>query len=251
MPHSSIRIVPLTGLPEIVPGDDLAQLIVEATREKNIPVGEGDVFVLAQKVVSKAEGRIVQLKSVEPSVRACKWAADYHKDPRVIELVLHEASRIVRMERGVIIAETRHGFICANAGVDVSNSPEETAILLPEDPDRSALNLQLRLKTELGMHVAIIISDTFGRPWREGLVDVALGVAGISPLIDYRGKVDASGKKLEATVIAVADEIASAAELVMGKSDGVPVVIVQGVAVTERDGNGRALIRAAERDLFR
>lgn len=251
MPHPVIRIVPLTGLPEVVPGDDLAQLIIEATREHELPIGEGDVFVVAQKIVSKAEGRIVRLNSINPSERALRWAADYHKDPRLIELVLREAARIVRMERGVIIAETCHGFVCANAGVDVSNSPQETAVLLPADPDRSARDLQLRLKTEFGMHVAIIISDTFGRPWREGLVNVALGVAGIAPLIDCRGKVDASGKKLEATVIAVADEIASAAELVMGKSDGVPVVIVQGVVAREADGNARHLIRPAERDLFR
>ena len=251
MSHPLIRIVPLTGLPEVVPGHDLAQHIIEATRRHELPIGEGDIFVVAQKVVSKAEGRIVPLDSITPSERALRWAADYHKDPRVTELVLREATRIVRMERGVIIAETRHGFICANAGVDVSNSPQETAILLPADPDRSALDLQRRLKTEFGTHVAIIISDTFGRPWREGLVNVALGVAGIAPLIDYRGTVDASGKKLEATVIAVADEIASAAELVMGKSHGVPVVIVQGVVARKADGNARDLIRPAGKDLFR
>jgi coenzyme F420-0:L-glutamate ligase/coenzyme F420-1:gamma-L-glutamate ligase len=249
--HSSIQIFPLAGLPEIAPGDDLSRRITEAVKARSVPIAEGDVFVVAQKVVSKAEGRIVRLDSIQPSKRAEQWAAEYQKDARVIELVLTEASRIVRMERGVIVAETRHGFVCANAGVDVSNAPEGTAILLPDDADRSARTLQGRLTKDFGVHIAVIIADTFGRPWREGLVNVALGVAGIAPLVDYRGTRDASGKTLQATVIARADEVAAAAELVMGKSDRVPVAIVRGVASDERSGSGRDLIRPAATDIFR
>jgi coenzyme F420-0:L-glutamate ligase/coenzyme F420-1:gamma-L-glutamate ligase len=248
---SSIQIIPLTGLPEIVPGDDLSLLIAEAVKRQDLQIGEGDLFVIAQKIVSKAEGRIVRLDAIQPSQRAERWAADYQKDARVIELVLTEASRIVRMERGVIVAETRHGFVCANAGVDVSNAPEGTAILLPDDADRSARALQARLKENFGVHVAVIISDSFGRPWREGLVNVALGVAGVAPLVDYRGKRDASGKTLQATVIARADELAAASELVMGKIERVPVAILRGVASAEESGSGRDLIRPAATDLFR
>jgi coenzyme F420-0:L-glutamate ligase/coenzyme F420-1:gamma-L-glutamate ligase len=213
-------------------------------------VAAGDVFVVAQKIVSKAEGRIVPLGSISPSARAAKWAADWSKDSRVIELVLREAKRIVRMERGLIVAETSHGFVCANAGIDLSNADEGAAILLPEDPDASARALQIRLGESLGVDIGIIISDTFGRPWREGLVNVALGVAGIAPLIDYRGARDANGKLLQATIIALADELASAAELVMGKADRVPVAIIRGVA-NAGNGSGRDLIRPEEKDLFR
>jgi coenzyme F420-0:L-glutamate ligase / coenzyme F420-1:gamma-L-glutamate ligase len=251
VPHSSIQIIPLAGLPEIVPGADLSRLIAEAVKKQDLRVTEGDLFVVAQKIVSKAEGKTVRLDSIQPSERAERWAAEYQKDPRVIELVLSEASRIVRMERGVIVAETRHGFVCANAGVDVSNAPEGTAILLPDDADRSARALQARLEEYFGVYVAVIISDSFGRPWREGLVNVALGMAGIAPLVDYRGTRDASGKTLQATVIARADELAAAAELVMGKTDRVPVAIVRGVASGKETGSGRDLIRPAATDLFR
>jgi coenzyme F420-0:L-glutamate ligase / coenzyme F420-1:gamma-L-glutamate ligase len=249
--HPSIQIIPLAGLPEIAPGDDLSRLIAEAVKKQDLCIGEGDLFVVAHKIVSKAEGRIVRLASIQPSQRAEEWAAEYQKDARVIELVLSEASRIVRMERGVIVAETRHGFVCANAGVDVSNAPEGTAILLPDDADRSARALQTRLEQNFGVHVAVIISDSFGRPWREGLVNVALGVAGIAPLADYRGERDAGGRTLQATVIARADELAAAAELVMGKTDRVPVAIVRGVASGEESGSGRDLIRPAATDIFR
>ena len=248
---SAIRILPLRGLPEILFGDNLAGFIARASRRQRLRVSAGNVFVVAQKIVSKAEGRIVRLDSIEPSVHATMWAAQYGKDARVIELVLKEAARIVKMERGVIVAETRHGFVCANAGVDTSNTPKGTAALLPEDPDRSARNLQAELSKLFGMPVGVIISDTFGRPWREGLVNVALGVAGIAPLIDYRGRRDAGGKVMQATIIALADELASAAELVMRKFDRVPVAIIQGAAGVKRSGKGRDLIRPAERDLFR
>jgi coenzyme F420-0:L-glutamate ligase / coenzyme F420-1:gamma-L-glutamate ligase len=249
--RSGIRILPLRGLPEILFGDDLAGFIAHASRGQRLRVSAGDVFVVAQKIVSKAEGRIVRLDSIEPSERATMWAAQYGKDARAIELVLREAARIVKMERGVIVAETRHGFVCANAGVDTSNTPKGTATLLPEDPDRSARQLQAGLSKLFSVPVGVIISDTFGRPWREGLVNVALGVAGIAPLIDYRGRRDAGGKVMQATIIALADELASAAELVMGKSDGVPVAVIQGIAGVKRSGKGRDLIRPAEKDLFR
>ncbi len=248
--RSSVQIFPLPGLPEIRPGDDLTCLVLGALRMQQIPIVGDDIFVIAQKIVSKAEGRIVSLDSIVPSARAAKWASDWSKDPRVIELVLRESKRIIRMEQGVIVAETSHGFVCANAGIDLSNADEGTAILLPENPDASARVLQTRLSEALGADIGIIISDTFGRPWREGLVNVALGVAGVSPLTDYRGERDANGKLLQATIIALADELASAAELVMGKADRVPVAIIRGVASAGK-GSGRDLIRPEEKDLFR
>ena len=250
MTRSPVQIFPLPGLPEIRPGDDLARLIVGAVRMQKFRVAAGDVFVIAQKIVSKAENRIVALDSIVPSARAANWGAEWGKDPRVIELVLRESKRIIRMERGVIVAETRHGFVCANAGVDLSNADEGTAILLPDDPDASARALHARIGESLGADIGIIISDTFGRPWREGLVNVALGVAGVGSLIDYRGERDANGKLLQATIIALADELASAAELVMGKADRVPVAIIRGVA-NAGNGSGRDLIRPEEKDLFR
>ncbi|HVB85542.1 MAG TPA: coenzyme F420-0:L-glutamate ligase [Candidatus Dormibacteraeota bacterium] len=247
---SSIQVVPLAGLPEIMPGDDLAHLLVEAVQRQRIALQSGDVFVVAQKIVSKAEGRIVRLDSIQPSERAERWAAEHQKDARVIELVLREASSIVRMERGVIIAKTRHGFVCANSGVDVSNVSNGTASLLPENADRSAAKLQRELTREFGVRLAVIICDTFGRPWREGLVNVALGIAGMKPLVDYRGQHDAHGKELHATVIALADELAAASGLVMGKLDRIPVAIIQGAAIPEGAGSGTELIRPAEKDLF-
>ena len=232
-----IQIFPLPGLPEIEPGADLAALIAGALGAQEFRVGAGDVFVIAQKIVSKAEGRIVRLETIAPSDRADAWARAWGKDPRAVELVLRESHRIVRMERGIIVAETRHGFVCANAGVDLSNAEEGTAILLPHDPDASARSLQTALSATLGADIAVIVSDTFGRPWREGLVNVALGVAGMPALIDYRGQRDAQGKLLQATIIALADELASAAELVMGKADGMPVAIIRGVQMTSREGS--------------
>ena len=247
----SIQIIPLIGLPEIAAGDDLPKLITKAVRTANLRIEAGDLFVVAQKIVSKSEGQIVSLNSVEPSERAVLWATEYKKDSRVIELVLREAKRLVRMGNGVIVTETKHGFVCANAGVDTSNAPNGVAVLLPEDSDRSARRLRTRLVREFGVSVAVIISDTFGRPWREGLVNVALGVSGVAPLVDYRGKHDANGKALQATIIAVADELASAAELVMGKSNRIPVAIVRGVGGARSSGSGRDLIRAVKKDLFR
>jgi coenzyme F420-0:L-glutamate ligase/coenzyme F420-1:gamma-L-glutamate ligase len=247
----AIEIFPLPGLPEIRPGDDLARLIADAVAAQEFRIAPRDIFAVAQKIVSKAEGRIVSLNSIQPSERAVRWAREWNKDARAIELVLRESKRIVRMERGIIIAETRHGFVCANAGIDLSNTENGTAILLPEDPDTSARRLRASLCETLGVEIGIVISDTFGRAWREGLVNVALGIAGVAPLIDYRGQRDANGKILQATLIAVGDELASAAELVMGKSDRIPVAIIRGFRASADYGSGRDLIRASERDLFR
>ena len=246
-----VEIFPLPGLPEIKPGDDIAAAIAQAVRANDMRVAEDDIFVAAQKIVSKAEGRIVRLDHIEPSERARLWAEEWNKDARVVELVLRESKRIVRMERGVIIAETRHGFVCANAGIDISNAEAETAILLPADPDASARALHAALSKAFACHVGVIVSDTFGRAWREGLVNVALGVAGLNPLIDYRGQTDANGKPLQATVIAIADELAAAAELVMGKSDRIPVAIIKGAKIVSRSGSGADLIRTSGKDLFR
>ncbi len=249
--NTKIEIIGLPGIPEIAEGEDVAALITAALRDAAIDVAEGDLFVVAQKIVSKAEGRIVQLESVDPSPRAREWAAAYDKDARVVEVVLRESKRIVRMEGGVLISATEHGFVCANAGVDTSNVAKGTVTLLPRDPDASAQKIRAALETAFGVQVAVIVSDTFGRPWREGLVNVALGVSGIAPLIDYRGQKDSHGNALKVTVIAIADELASAAELVMTKSAGIPVAIIRGVKYKTEESSSRELIRVPELDLFR
>lgn len=251
MREHELRIVGLRGLPELRPGDDLAGLLAAAARRQGLRPGSNDVLVVAQKAVSKAEGQVRALASVVPSARARAWARRFGKDARVVELVLAEAKRIVRMQRGVIIAETRHGFICANAGVDVSNAPLGSAILLPRDPDLSARLLRRRFGSRPEARPAVLISDSFGRPWREGLVNVALGVAGIPALRDYRGRPDRSGRRMEATQMAAADALAAAAELVMGKALGIPAALIRGVTVPGRASNGRALLRPRARDLFR
>lgn len=246
-----IELIGIPGIPEVAAGDDIAALIANALRDASIEVVEQDVFVIAQKIVSKAEGRIVHLESVIPSLRALEWAAAFDKDPRVVEVVLHESKRIVRMERGVLISETEHGFVCANAGVDTSNVAAGTVTLLPKDADASARKIHAALGQAFGVRLAVIVSDTFGRPWREGLVNVALGVSGIAPLIDYRGGKDSHGNALKVTVIAIADELASAAELVMKKSAGVPVVVIRGFDYESREATSLELIRPASQDLFR
>ena len=251
MVTARIELIGVPGIPEVADGDDVAALIAEAVRGAGNEVFAGDVFVVAQKIVSKAEGRVVSLDSVEPSPRAKEWAAAFDKDARVVEVVLRESRRIVRMERGVLISETEHGFVCANAGVDTSNVGEGTVALLPNDPDASARRIRSSLEEAFGVRLAVIVSDTFGRPWREGLVNVALGVSGIAPLIDYRGQRDSHGNALKVTVIAIADELASAAELVMKKSLGIPAAIVRGFDYEASDASGRELIRVAELDLFR
>jgi coenzyme F420-0:L-glutamate ligase/coenzyme F420-1:gamma-L-glutamate ligase len=238
-----IRIVGLKRLPEVRPGDDLAALI----RAKTGRLEPDVIVVIAQKIVSKAEGAIVDLRSVEPSELARNWAAQFGRDPRLIELVLRESRRIVKMDRDVLIAETRHGFVAANAGIDQSNVPgEHFATTLPVDPDASAR----RIREGLGCG-AVIVSDTFGRPWREGLVNVAIGVSGIDPLTDLRGERDREGRQLTGSILAVADELAAAAGLAMPKSGGVPVVLITGFEWKPGESSARALLRAPERDLFR
>jgi len=240
----SVSITPVEGLPEIREGADLAALIAERAALK-----DGDVLVVAQKVVSKAEGRVVELAGVEPSERARELAAD--QDPRQLEVILGESARIVRTRPPLVIAETSHGFVCASAGVDASNAPApETVVLLPEDPDASAARLRERLRDLAGADVGVIVSDSFGRAWRQGTTDVAIGLAGVRPLLDLKGVRDAAGYELHATVIAVADELAGAAELAMGKTDGVPAVVIRGVDA-RGEGSARELVMPPERDLFR
>jgi coenzyme F420-0:L-glutamate ligase/coenzyme F420-1:gamma-L-glutamate ligase len=251
MSDTGVHILGLPGLPEMKAGDALGPLLLEALRRIPVRVRRGDVLVLAHKIVSKAEGRTVPLATVTPSPLANSWAREWGRDPRVVELALSESRRIVRMDRGVLLAETRHGFVCANAGVDLSNSPEGMATLLPEDPDRSAAAIRTCLIEALGVDLAVIIADTFGRPWRDGQVNVAIGVAGGMPLSDYRGRKDGFGRTLQATCIARADEIAAAAELVMGKRRRVPAALVQGARLEAGPGAGSNLVRLPERDLFR
>ncbi len=237
-------MIPVKGLPEVREGDDLAELIAAAA-----DLEDGDVVVVAHKVVSKAEGRVVRLAEVEPSAQARDLAAD--EDPRRLEVILRESARIVRTRPPLVIAETRHGFVCASAGVDASNAPEaDTVVLLPEDPDASAARLRDRLRELTGADVAVIVSDSFGRAWRQGTTDVAIGCAGLRPLLDFHGERDAAGYELHATVIAVADELAGAAELVKGKLDGVPVAVVRGFD-RRGEGTAREVVMPPERDLFR
>ncbi len=241
----SLTILPLEGLPEVEAGADLARLVTQCHK-----VEEGDVLVLAQKVVSKAEGRVVRLGDVEPSERARELAGP-DADPRQVEVILREAVRIVRTRRALVIAETRHGFVCASAGVDASNAPErDTLVLLPVDPDAAARDIRDRLRELTGRAVAVIVSDSFGRPWRQGTTDVAIGVAGLVPLLDLRGTTDPRGYELRSTQIAVADELAGAAELVMGKASGVPGAVIRGYGATG-DGSARELVMPEDRDLFR
>ena len=249
-PVADLRLFGLRGIPEVEAGADLAGLILAALGELRLQ--PGDVLVLAQKMVSKAEGRLVPLREVEPSAFAETFANAAGKDPRHVEIILREARRIVRMDRGLIICETRHGFICANAGVDLSNVPgDHVACLLPIDPDSSAAALRQALRERTGVEVGIIISDTFGRPWRDGVVNVAIGVAGLDPLQTFVGQTDSYGYELRTTIIAPADELASAAELVMGKLDQVPAVLVRGFRHEPAEGSARSLVRAAALDLFR
>ena len=251
MTRPQIDIIGLRGIPEITTGDDIPSLIAGAARAAPLKIRDRDIFVVAQKVVSKAEGRVVELDSIYPSEQASQWAKAHDKDARLVEVVLRETRRIVRQERGVMICETHHGFICANAGVDNSNVAPGFVVLLPQDPDASARRLQAALEKEFGGPLAVIISDTFGRPWREGLTNVALGVAGIAPLLDYRGQLDSFGQLLHVTMIAIADEIAAAAELVMGKSYGIPVAIVRGFPYEARHASALELLRPPDKDLFR
>jgi coenzyme F420-0:L-glutamate ligase/coenzyme F420-1:gamma-L-glutamate ligase len=252
MSSRRIEVIGLSGIPEVRPGDDLAAFAIDACEREGIQPLDGDVFVFTQKVVSKSEGRIVSLSRVEPSPLARTFAQEAKRDPRVVELALREARRVVRMDRGVLITETRHGFVCANSGVDSSNlDGESEACLLPSDPDQSADRLRSAILAFTGKSVAVLVTDTFGRPWREGQVNVAIGIAGMEAIEDHRGLADPRGRKLEVSEIAVADELAAAAELVMGKLHRIPVALVRGYAF-QAGGSGVArLLRAPERDLFR
>lgn len=245
---TGIRVFPLEGIPEVEEGDDLVALLAEAA-DRAGGLEDADVLVVAQKIVSKAEGRVVSLDGIEPSERAYELAAD--RDPRHVEAILRESTRVIRSRPPLVIAETRHGFVCASAGVDASNAKGEgTLVLLPVDPDASAARLREGLHARTGCEVGVIVSDSFGRAFRQGTTDVALGVAGLTPLLDLRGVRDSTGYELEGTQIAVADELAGAAELVMGKVNGVPAAIIRGVDY-RGDGTGRDLVIPPERDLFR
>jgi coenzyme F420-0:L-glutamate ligase/coenzyme F420-1:gamma-L-glutamate ligase len=251
-----VEVIALAGIPEIRPGDDLAALVGDAVDRTGdvLPLREGDVLVVTQKAVSKAEGAIVDLTTVEPRPEAVAFAQEFDRDARQVEVVLREARRIVRMEHGVLIAETRHGFVCANAGVDASNvGPESGSVvtLLPIDPDASAARLRATLGARFGVDLPVVISDSFGRPWRWGIVDVAIGLSGIAPLDDLRGTPDADGRTMRTTVRAVADELASAAELALGKTAGRPAAIVRGAEPRRAESSVSELVMPAENDLFR
>lgn len=249
----SVQILGLPGIPEVHAGDDLAAMIAQASRDTSTPIEDGDVLVVTQKIVSKAEGRIVDLDTVTPSPFARDYAEAFEKDARQVEVVLSETKRIVRMAHGVMICETRHGFVCANAGVDASNVEKTgTVCLLPVEPDASARRIREGVRAALGVDAPVIISDTFGRPWREGHVNFAIGVAGISPVVDYAGQFDPAGYEIKVTQMCVVDELAAAAELVHGKLSRMPVALVRGVEYQrDDDASIAALIRIAEKDLFR
>lgn len=246
-----IKIVGLEGIPEIKVGDDLGEIIVRAAERQGLGIEDGDVVVVTQKIVSKAEGRILNLDGVEPSSFALEVARSSGKDPRHVEAILRETRRIVKMRGHVLVMETRHGFVCANAGVDLSNIGGGRASLLPEDPDESARRIRRRIMELTNREVAVIVTDTWGRPWRLGQVDFAIGVAGMKPLRDYRGERDSFGYELKATNIAVADELAAAAELAKGKLSGIPAVIIRGYEYPKGEGRATDMNRPIEEDLFR
>ncbi len=242
----TLQIIPVNIQKEIKPDDDLVDLVLESSE-----INDGDILVFSQKIISKNEGRVLNLSSVNPSLLANGIASSYGKDPRLVELILSESKRIVRMESGIIIVETNHGFVCANAGIDESNVQEGYATLLPDDPDQSANLLKDRIKQKTGKNTAVIISDTFGRPFRLGQTDVAIGIAGIEPILDYSGRSDTFGRTMQVTAIAVADEICSASELVMGKVQKCPVAIVRNYNFSSSTTKIQKMLRSDHDDLFR
>ena len=242
----SLQVIPIKIQKEVESGDDLVDLILEL-----FEINDGDVLVFSQKIISKNEGRILSLSSVNPSLLADGIASSYGKDPRLVELILSESKRIVRMENGVIIVETKHGFVCANAGIDESNVKDGYATLLPDDPDKSANLLKDRIKQKTGKNVAIIISDTFGRPFRLGQTDVAIGIAGLEPILDYNGKPDTFGKIMQVTAIAIADEICSTSELVMGKVQKCPIAVIRNYNFSSSTTKIQEMLRSDHDDLFR
>lgn len=247
-----VEILGLPGIPEVRDGDDVAQLILAASNAAGVALESGDVVVVKQKIVSKAEGRVIPLARITPSPLAEEIGQRYEKDPRHVEAVLRESSRIVKMDQGLIIAETRHGLICANAGVDASNvGLEEAVVLLPENPDTSAAQILSKLEAATGSRLAVIISDSIGRPWRRGIIDLAIGISGLVPLRDYVGQYDDDGRELRVTVVAEADELAAAAELVTGKLQRCPVAVIKGSGVPLGEGRATDLVMDPEKDLFR
>src|SRR5467141_3192572 len=247
-----LRLIPIPFADEIAPGDALAEKLLHSLRAQRVSLRQGDILVIKHKIVSKAEGRMVDLATIRPSEDSLSWAQRYGLDARVVELALREGRSVIRRKNGVLITETSHGFVCANSGVDVSNvDGGRHALLLPVDPDRSAAKLRRELKKQLDIEIAVIISDSFGRPWREGLTEVAIGAAGIRPLVDYRGRRDPHGYSLHATIDAVADELACAAGLVCGKLAGTPACIIRGYSYRRENRRTQELIRSAKNDLFR
>jgi coenzyme F420-0:L-glutamate ligase/coenzyme F420-1:gamma-L-glutamate ligase len=254
MPSATVdlRVIPVIVKDEIRPGDSLSDKLVKSLRHQKLRLRFGDILVVKHKIVSKAEGRIVDLSTIEPSKESTTWAKQYNLDARVIELALRESRSVIRRKNGVLITETHHGFLCANSGVDVSNvSGGEQALLLPEDADRSAAKLRREIKKLTGIAVPVIITDSFGRPWREGLTEFAIGIAGMKPLRDDRGRRDSHGYKLKASVEAVADELACVAGLVCGKLNRAPACIIRGFRYKAGEGSVRELLRPAATDLFR
>jgi coenzyme F420-0:L-glutamate ligase/coenzyme F420-1:gamma-L-glutamate ligase len=248
----TISLTAIEHIPMVKAGDDLAALICHGLDATGFRLEHGDILVVCQKVVSKAEGRVVALKDFEPSEFAKNLAMRWEKDPRAVEVVLRQTNRIVRNDHGVIIVETGPGWVCANAGVDESNSLEDdTAILLPEDPDASARILRDAIREKFGVTVAVLITDTFGRPWRDGLTEICLGIAGMNPILDLRGTTDLGGRELHHTVVAIADEIASTAGLLTEKAGATPAVVMRGYKYEPYEGSAKVLIRPAEADLFR
>jgi coenzyme F420-0:L-glutamate ligase/coenzyme F420-1:gamma-L-glutamate ligase len=245
------EVIGVEGIGEIHPGDDIATIVIDAAARQRTPLTTGDVVVLSQKIVSKSEGRLLRLPEITPSPMATTFAAGLGRDPRLIEVILRESRRVVRMDRGVLVTETRHGWVCANAGVDQSNVDADMVALLPEDPDRSARAFRDAVRTQSRAEVFVIVADTFGRPWREGLVNIAIGVAGFAPLKSYLGDHDPAGRPLQATILAIADELAAAAEPVMGKLDRIPAAIVRGLPVAPSEEGSKALLRDPARDIFR
>ncbi len=251
-PPDELRLIPVPVGDEIQPGDALADKLLEGMRQRRLCLQPGDILIVKHKIVSKAEGRIIDLATIEPSDESISWARQYALDPRVIELALRESRAVIRRKNGVLITETHHGFLCANSGVDVSNvNGGGHALLLPEDSDRSAANLRRALKRQTGLAIPVVITDSFGRPWREGLMEFAIGIAGMKPLRDDRGRRDSHGYKLKASVEAVADELACAAGLVCGKLNRAPACIVRGFRYDAGPGCVRELLRPASTDLFR
>lgn len=245
------EVIGIEGIGEVRPGDDIAAIVLEAAARQGTPLLGGDVLVLSQKIVSKSEGRLLNLGDVTPSSMATTFAAELGRDPRLIEVILRESKRVVRMDRGVLVTETRHGWVCANAGVDQSNVDAEMVALLPEDPDRSARAFRDAVRARTRAEIFVIVADTFGRPWREGLVNIAIGVAGFAPLRSYLGERDPAGRPLQATILAIADELSAAAEPVMGKLDRIPAAIVRGLPVAPSEEGSKALLRDPARDIFR